>query len=109
VKHARAEILLFCVIALSMFACTWVSVTEAGEQVRVLRADAVAGCEKIGNVSAKTADRVTIFARSDRKVQTELESLARNEATELGGDAIVPIGSPANGRQSFDVYRCTPR
>lgn len=108
-KHARTEILMFCAIALSMFGCTWVDVTEAGQQVRVVKADEVAGCEKIGNVGAKTADRVTIFARSDRKVQTELESLARNEATELGGDAIVPIGTPTNGRQSFDVYRCAPR
>jgi hypothetical protein len=109
VKSTKTEIIAICAIALSMFCCTWVSVTEAGQNVRVLRADAVAGCEKIGNVSAKTADRVTIFARSDRKVKAELESLARNEATELGGDAVVPIGTETGGRQSFDVYRCQPR
>jgi hypothetical protein len=109
VNPARAKTLVVCAIALSMFCCTWVSVTEEGQNVRVLRADAVARCEKIGNVSAKTTDRVTIFARSDRKIQEELESLARNEATELGGDAIVPIGTETKGRQSFDVYRCQPR
>lgn len=108
-KPARNNAIAIGAIALSIFGCTWVSVTEEGQHVRVLRADAAAGCEKIGNVTAKTADRVTIFARSDRKVHKELESLARNEATELGGDAIVPIGSEADGRQSFDVYRCQPR
>jgi hypothetical protein len=109
VRSARTETLVVCVIALVTFCCTWVPLTEAGEHVRLVRADAVAGCQKIGNVSAKTADRVTIFARSDRKVQTELESLARNEASELGGDAVAPIGTPTDGRQSFDVYRCQPR
>jgi hypothetical protein len=84
-------------------------VTEEGQNVRVLRADAVARCEKLGNVSAKTTDHITIFARSDQKIRKELEALARNEATDLGGDAIVPIGTETGGRQSFDVYRCQPR
>jgi len=109
VKPARTETLVICAMALSMFCCNWVPVTEEGKEVRVLRADAAASCERIGNVTAKTADRVTIFARSDRKIQEELESLARNEATELGGDAVVPIGNESDGRQSFDVYRCQPR
>jgi len=97
---------IVCAVALCVSGCTWVSVTEEGQDIRVLQAGATTGCEKIGNVSAKTTDHVTIFARSDRKIQEELEGLARNEATELGGDAIVPVGSPVDGRQSFDVYRC---
>lgn len=105
-KHMRIISSIVCAVALCVSGCTWVSVTEEGKDVRVLRANATAGCEKIGNVSAKTTDHVTIFARSDRKIQEELESLARNEATELGGDAIVPVGSAVDGRQSFDVYRC---
>jgi len=109
VKRVRAEAIIVFAVVVSTFGCTWVSVTEEGQNVRVLEPGTAAGCEKIGNVSAKTADRVTIFARSDRKIEEELESLARNEATELGGDAIVPIGVPKEGRQSFDVYRCQHR
>jgi hypothetical protein len=109
VKQARTNVIIICAVALSMFCCTWVSVTEEGQNVRVLQVNEVAGCEKIGSVGAKTTDHVTIFARSERKIQQELESLARNEATELGGDAVVPIGTEKEGRQSFDVYRCQPR
>jgi hypothetical protein len=109
VKHTRIHRIIVFSVALSMFGCTWVSVTEEGQNVRVLQANATAGCQKIGNVSANTANHVTIFARSDRKIQEELESLARNEATELGGNAIVPVGTEKEGRQSFDVYRCEPR
>ncbi len=105
-KQMRTLSSIVCAVALCVSGCTWVSVTEEGKDVRVLQANATAGCEKIGNVSAKTTDHVTIFARSDRKIQEELESLARNEATELGGNAIAPVGGPVDGRQSFDVYRC---
>ena len=102
-----ADVTIVCVIMLSMLSCTWVPLTDEGQSVRVLQADATADCKKVGRIGSKTADRVVIFARSDRKVREELEFLARNEASDLGGDAIVPIGTPTtNGRQSFDVYRC---
>ena len=87
--------------------CNWVPLTSEGENVRVLQASAVTDCQKVGKVSSNTSDRILIFARSDRKVREELESLARNEAVDLNGDAIVPIGAEADGRQSFEVYRCS--
>ncbi len=87
--------------------CNWVPLTSEGENVRVLQASAVTDCQKVGKVSSKTSDRILIFARTDRKIREELESLARNEAVDLNGDAIVPIGTEADGRQSFEVYRCS--
>ena len=97
---------IVCAITVSTLGCTWVPVTDKGENVRILQASAVADCQKLSTISAKTADRVVIFARSDRKVREELESLARNEAAAGGGNAIVPIRTVENGRQSFDVFRC---
>ena len=86
--------------------CTWVPLTSEGENVRVLQASAVSGCQKVGEVTSKTSDRIIIFARSDWKIRKELESLARNESVDLNGDAVVPIGTQKDGRQSFEVYRC---
>ncbi len=64
-------------------------------------------CEKLGATHSKTSDTVWIFARSDRKVKAELETLARNEAAEMGGNVIVPRGPVSvDGRRSYDVYRC---
>jgi hypothetical protein len=97
---------IMCAIAVPTLGCTWVPLSDEGGNVRILHASAVADCQKISTVSSKTADRFLIFARSDRKIREELESLARNEAADSGGNAIVPIGTMANGRQSFDVYRC---
>jgi hypothetical protein len=72
-----------------------------------LHAADVAECEKLGKTAATTADRVVFFARSKRKVNEELETLARNEAARMGGDAVVATDSEKEGRRSFDVYRCT--
>jgi hypothetical protein len=93
-------------LAAPMVACTWVPLTDAGKRVRILSADEDAGCQKIGRATAKTRDQVALFARNDRKVREELEALGRNEAAELGGNAIAPLGEAVDGRQSFEVYRC---
>ena len=87
-------------------ACTWVKVSEGGEAVRVAKRGAVANCASKGRTHAQTTDRVVGFARNDKRVQLELESLARNEAALMGGDTIVPATSIESGRQTFDVYSC---
>jgi len=87
-------------------ACTWVKLTPGGEAVRVAKEDEVSGCETKGRTHAQTTDRVVIFARRDPTIQGELESLARNEAALMGGDAIVPASAIERGRQTFDVYLC---
>lgn len=91
---------------MSTLSCNWVPLTSEGETVRVLQANAIADCQKVGKVTSKTSDRIMIFARTERKIREELESLARNEAVELNGDTVVPIDAETDGRQSFDVYRC---
>ena len=98
--------LIMFAILVPMFACTWVPLTNEGQGVRILSQSEVVDCEKIGETKARTSDRVVIFSRTDRKVREELDSLARNEAADLGGDTIVRIGTATNGRQSFGVYRC---
>jgi acyl dehydratase len=87
--------------------CTWVKPTTAGDAVHVGIANEVASCKKLGATHAKTSTKVLFFARSEKKVDTELETLARNEAGDMGGDTIVPQGpTSSEGRRSFDVYHC---
>ncbi len=100
---ARFGVVAGCFLAVG---CTWVKLTEGGTAVRVARPDQVAGCESKGRTHAQTTDRVVIFARRDQSIQQELESLARNEAALMGGDAIVAATGIERGRQTFDVYRC---
>jgi len=87
--------------------CTWVKLTEPGEQVRVGTVAQVASCTKLGATHTKTSNRIAFFSRSQKKIDSELESLARNEAADMGGDTIVAQGpTSSEGRRSFDVFRC---
>jgi predicted outer membrane protein len=88
-------------------ACTWVKVDEAGSKVAVASAANVSQCEKLGTTTAKVKDNfVGEMKRDPKKVEKELTNTARNEAPLMGGDTIVPVGLPKDGRQTFNVYRC---
>jgi hypothetical protein len=94
-------------MALIAGACAWVKLSPAGESVRVGTVAQVSSCKKLGATHAKTSTKVGIFTRNPRKIDEELEHLARNEAAEMGADTIVPQGpTSSEGRRSFDVFRC---
>ncbi len=96
---------LFALIAI-LSACTWVQLTSGGEQVEIRAANQIAGCERLGRASSTTMDRLILVDRSSERQQEELFTLARNEAANMGGNAIVATNNVSNGRQQFDVYRC---
>jgi len=93
--------------ALLLGGCTWVPLTDAGAGVNQATASMVAQCRHVGSVSSSTQDKIGV-QRSRGKVAEELVVLARNEAASIGGDTIVPVGEPVEGRQDFAVYRCGP-
>jgi hypothetical protein len=74
-----------------------------------LTAAEVTGCKRVGKTTVKTAERVAGLDRYENKIQEELNTLARNSAADLGGDTVVPVGSPVEGRQVYEVYRCVPQ
>lgn len=87
--------------------CTWVHVTSDGVKVRVVEASEVAACTRLGETTVSLkADLVAGIQRNKSKVEGELQTLGRNSAAEMGGDAIVPASEIENGEQRFDVYRC---
>lgn len=89
--------------------CTWVHISPAGQEVRVVSAAAVNKCEKIGVTTVTLAAKIAGIKRSAKKVATELQTLGRNSGAEMGGDTIVPVSDIAQGEQSFEVYRCLGR
>lgn len=87
--------------------CTWVKLSDAGALVQQVDDGGVAGCKRVGIITAQTRNKVVV-GRKGAKVREELLVLARNEAATLGGDTIIPIGPAAEGRQEFTAYRCKP-
>ncbi len=95
-------------VVLTMPGCAWVTLTSEAEEVRVASSpEAIAGCRKLGVVSAQTRARIGFIARSEEKISQELTALARNNAAEMGADSIIAEGPPSvDGRQRFVAYRC---
>ena len=91
--------------ALLLSACSFVQLSDAGAGVAQMDPADVLNCTSLGVVSAATQDKV-LLERGSAKVQEELLVLARNQAADLGANAIVPVDPPKDGKQSFRAYRC---
>jgi len=91
---------------LAIAGCTWIKPSPGAEGVRVLGAGDVSACQKLGDTTVSLLHKVAGINRSEKKVRTELETMARNSAAEVGGDAVVATSPVADGEQSFDVYQC---
>jgi hypothetical protein len=104
----EARIRLGAGIAVAAFwlGCTWVPLSEGGEQVQLVSAKAVEECRQIGKTNAKTRSKVMFFARGESTIRGELQSLARNDAAKMGGTTVAPLGPAVDGEQPFGIYVC---
>ena len=93
-------------ITLFLVSCTWVKLTKEGERVAVRTADQISDCKKVANTTASLRSKVMGIERKSEKVQTELETLARNAAVDYGGNVVVATSEVEEGKQTFDVYQC---
>jgi hypothetical protein len=93
-------------LVLGLSACTFVRLEEQGRAVKVARAEEVARCEKLGDVSANVLYRLLFIQRSQTQVARELETLARNVAGNRSANRIVASSPIERGVQTFDIYRC---
>ncbi len=97
---------VFC-LGLALGGCNFVKVTENGSSVAVSNASAVGGCSKVSTLTVKTrGNYVGTMKRNPETLAKELTNMARNDAVDVGGDTVVPISQPVDGKQSFDVYKC---
>lgn len=86
--------------------CSFVDVTKEGEGVRVAKAEEVAACTGLGRTTASVVHEVASIPRHPDAVKENIEVTARNSAAGMGGDTIVPASPVAEGKQTFEVYRC---
>lgn len=102
--HQRCLLNTGLVIALS--GCAWVTLTSDGAKVRVFADTEVTNCKRVGETTVSLKDKIAGINRSQDKVKAELETLARNSATSLGGDTVVAAGEIKDGSQPYLVYQC---
>jgi hypothetical protein len=96
-------------VTLLASSCTWVKPTEQGSRVAVANPANVRSCNNVREVTVSVPHKIWFYKRNPTKVATELTTLARNDAINFSGDTIVPTSKIEDGRQSFNVYRCSKR
>jgi len=88
--------------------CSFVKLSEGGSGVRVVPLAEAAHCQQVGHTTVSLLAKVGPFDRSPKRVQAELDILARNSAVDLGGDAVARLAPPVEGKQRYTVYVCGP-
>ena len=96
------------VFSLGVAGCAWVSLSPEGEKTRVLSTEEARNCEHLGKTTVSVKAGIGSLDRSKEKVAEEFEILARNSASDLGGDTVVPDAMTKEGKQVFQVYKCVP-
>ncbi|MEO5565922.1 MAG: DUF4156 domain-containing protein [Luteimonas sp.] len=100
-----AAVLLTAVVLTAVPGCTWVHMAPGASSVQVLTA-APTGCEQRGEVEVSVKESIGFYDRNPVRIREELETLARNEAPGLSGNAVQPLDGYEDGRQRFAVWRC---
>ncbi len=91
---------------LGLSGCSWVKLTDQGQQVKVAEISQVQGCRDIGTTTVSLLAKVAGVDRNADKVQRELNTLARNSAAKMGGNTVVAISEVTHGEQVFEIYSC---
>lgn len=91
---------------LYLSACAWVKPLPNSHVVALLNANDIVNCVKKGTTNSKTLSKFLFIPRVEDKVNTELVTLAKNEAIIMGGDAVVAESDLEAGAQTFGIYLC---
>jgi len=105
-SKGKLAVFLGLFLGLLVSACTWVKLVPEAKEVRIATEEEVKNCQRKGQASVSLKSKVIGVKRSRDKVKLELQTLGRNSAVKLGGNAIVPASLIEQGKQSFDVYLC---
>lgn len=94
------------IVLLVMAGCTWVELIEEGESVTVV-SSVPSTCKRLGSTTATTQADLASIDRSDKKITSELITLARNSGARMGGDTITAESEISEtGVQTFGIFRC---
>ena len=98
--------MLIAATGLFINGCASIEMSSGGEKVRVLAPNEVSSCKHLGRTNNSVTAKVAGVKRPIETIESELMTMARNSASDMGGDTIVPLTVLTNGKQSFNVYKC---
>ncbi len=103
----KTRTLLIFLVALLASACAApMKLNAGGEKVRVLDPSEVSSCRELGRTNTSVTWALLGVERPEDAIGKELRIVARNSASRMGGDTIVPLTVIDKGEQTFVVYKC---
>ena len=101
----KAKILSFCIV-MALTACSFVSLDPQARDVVVQNdAGALKGCKSLGSTTVSLWSKSETF-QSQKTVENQLDTLARNEAATMGGNTVIANSEINNGQRTYSVYNC---
>lgn len=105
-NNRKMRLALIAGITVFVSGCATVSLTSGGERIRVLNPDEVSTCRELGKTNTSVTATALGVPRPPETLAKELETIARNSASNMKGDTIVPLTVIKDGQQAFVVYKC---
>ena len=100
------SIILIAATGLLINSCASVEMSSGGKKVRVLAPNEVSSCKHLGKSNNSVTAKVAGVKRPIETIESELMTMGRNSASDMGGDTIVPLTVVTDGKQSFNIYKC---
>ena len=102
----KSRLVILAAATIVLAGCATFKLTPAGEKVRVLDPGEVDSCRELGKTNTSVTYMVLGVPRPIETITNELRVIARNSASRMGGDTIVPLTVIEEGQQTFVVYKC---
>ena len=92
-----------CII---LSACSFVELKHGAENI--IFAQKGDGCELVKSLTAEVKISTLFIDRRPEAIANELQILAQNEAYSVYANAIWPSSEIKEGKQTFEILKCTP-
>jgi hypothetical protein len=84
----------------------WIEVKPQARDVAILEPAQTASCQYLGKTEAAVLNEAGFLPRNPQAINADLVNIARNDAAQMGGDAVAPLSERDRGHQTFGIYRC---
>ncbi len=98
---------MFISVATLTACASFVSLNSQAKDVIVSPSpEALSRCKFIGNTTVSLWSKADTF-QSDNTTETQLNTLARNEAAKMNGNAVTSNSKIKDGQRTYRVYNCS--
>lgn len=100
------KLIIIFTFSLFLLSCSFVSLDKSAQNVQVIASKSqLENCKYLGDVTTSLWDKANTF-QSDKNIEQQLEILALNKASAIGGNVILAKSAIKDNQRTFGVYKC---